>query len=70
MRLFIENNSTYGDVIIMAVRGTTSIKKHLASLSHPIYDALRSLGVDRIDNCTLQPGCKKCISKFYYFQNC
>ena len=44
---FIENNSTIGDVIVMAVRGGTRI--HRTPYDSPIKTILRNIGVD--DKC-------------------
>ena len=52
---YIENNSSYGDVIMMTVRGQAEASI-VVDASGPNFDFLRKLGVDQLDECILFPG--------------
>ena len=51
MGLFIENNSTFGDVIVIAVRGGSALRN--PKDDSQIKTILRSIGVDEISGCSI-----------------
>ena len=52
---FILNNSSYGDIIMMTVRGQAAAEKNI-NTDGPVFDTMRRLGIDRLKDCTLFPG--------------
>ena len=52
---YIENNSNYGDVIVMTVRGQAE-SSEIVDASGPNFDIFRKLGVDQLEDCILFPG--------------
>ena len=55
MGLFIENNSNYGDVIVIVVRGRSDVAVY--GYDSQVRTILRKIGVDRLPDCTLTKGC-------------
>ena len=51
MGLFIENNSTYGDIIVINVRGQSAI--HVQPYDSTARRVFRQLGTDRLPNCIM-----------------